>query len=292
MTFDFDNMDINREKGTDDAFEYTYNGKRYLYKKSKSKNYLYELLAEKIANRLDIPCCHYILTYKDGIADVSSEMFDTTNYISLREVLRDAYGKVTYFGLFDEKRIDGLYKSKNNLEDIWFALEKRYGLRKNGQQIVSDLMNQIVKVFLFDALIGNSDRHTENIGFIDDGVNISLAPIFDNDYMLSDCAVYDNDYSIFVDSDDYFAKVDFIGSINDDEQPNTLKKFFDISASEYKDEMNEMLSIISIETLEEIYDELNSEGVIIPFDKRRIISDNLMLNQRIIKNIISGKKAK
>ena len=71
MIFDLDNMNIKIEKEYKSvlgkSFEYTYNGKRYFFKKSKSGNIYNELIAEKIANKLGIPCCHYILTFDDGI---------------------------------------------------------------------------------------------------------------------------------------------------------------------------------------------------------------------------------
>ena len=290
MTFDFDNMDIKIEKNHEQGFEYTYNDKRYLYKKSKNGDFLYELLAEKIAKKLSIPCCHYILTYDDGIANISSEMFDTRNYISLRELLKEVYGKVTYFGLLDEKRTDYLYKSKNDLEDIWFALDKKYGLREDGQELVSKLMQDIVRIFLFDAVIANSDRHTENIGFIDDGKNVELAPLFDNDYMLSECALYDNDYSMFVESGDYFERQDYADFATDEEPSNSLEKFFNISASEYKSDISEMLNVTSRESLEEIFNELEKEGVPIPSEKREGIISKFELNNNIIRNMIKGKR--
>jgi len=294
MTFDLENMDIKIDKThgslTDKSYEFLYNDKRYYYKNCKSNEFFNELIAEKIAKRLNIPCCHYILTYNYGIAGVSSEMFDTTNYVSLREILRDAYGKITYFGILDEKKTDGLYKTKNSLEDIWMVLYKRYNSRENAQELVNKLMTQIVRVFLFDVVIANSDRHTENIGFIEDGENVELAPLFDNDYMLSDYALYDNDYSMYVESGDYFAKEDYSNFGTNQAPQNTLEKFLNVSASEYKEELIEMLKAISKESLEEIFNELEIEGICIDSSIREKYIKKFELNQKIINKKISGKR--
>ena len=286
MIFDLDNMDIkitNEYNSTfGKSFEYIYNGKRYFYKKSKKGDFLNEIIAEKIANKLGIPCCHYIITYSDGIANVSSEMFDTKNYISLSEILESVYKK---------NDSDVNLSLRNNLEDIWFALDVKYGSRKNGQEIVSKLMSQIVRVFLFDVIIANSDRNPANLGFIDDGENVELAPLFDNDFMLSEYALYDNDYSIFVDQKGYEEREYYVNSDTECEPRNTLEYFFSISASEYQKEISEMLKVISRESLEEIFDEIQ-EDVIIPKPKREEIISNFELNRNIINQKISSNKVR
>ena len=294
MIFDLDNMNIKIEKEYKSvlgkSFEYTYNGKRYFFKKSKSGNIYNELIAEKIANKLGIPCCHYILTFDDGMDYLSSEMFDTTNYISLHEVLKNVYTIEKNIEMTEEENTDILDKSKNNLEDIWNALEIKYGTRENGQELVNKLMTQIVKVFLFDVIIANSDRHIDNIGFIDDGVNVTLAPLFDNDYMLSDYALYDNDYSMCVEPQDFFSREEYMNNDDAEEPQNTLEKFIKISSSEYKEELNDMLYVISKESLEDIFDELQAEGININQIKKDQIISKFEANTNIIQNIISGKK--
>ena len=294
MIFDIDNMDIKIEKEYKSpfgkSFEYTYNGKRYFYKKSKKGDSYNELIAEKIAKKLGLPCCHYILTFDEGMDYLSSEMFDTTNYISLHEVLEDVYGIETKLEISKDDNIEILDKSKNNLEDIWNALEIKFGTRDNGQEIVSKLMYQIVKVFLFDVIIANSDRHVDNLGFIDDGVNVTLAPLFDNDYMLSEYSIYDNDYSMCVEPQDFFLQEEYVNNEDSEEPPNTLEKFLEVSSTEYKEQLNEMLYVISRESLEEIFDELESEDVIINKIKREQIINKFEMNSNIIKNIIAGKK--
>lgn len=291
MTFDLDNMNINIEKEDAQTIEYTYNDKRYMYKRSKSGAFYNEIVAEKIANRLGIPCCHYILTHYNDKTGVSTEMFDRTNYVDLYYILKCVYGKVTYHGLLDEKRHDYKYKTKNNLEDIWYALDTVFATRKNSQEIVKDLMSKIVKVFLFDIVIANSDRHAENIGFIVTENSVDLAPIFDNDFMLSEFALYDHDYSVFIEENDYLVMKEFINRDYNKRYPNTLEKFFNISATEYEDEIKEMLNVISKESLEDIFSELEQEDVYIPqLIKDRMIED-LALNKKYIEDFLEKKNS-
>lgn len=289
MTFDLDNVNINIEKEDAQTIEYTYNGKRYMYKRSKSGAFYNEIVAEKIADRLGIPCCHYILTHYNDKTGVSTEMFDRTNYVDLYYILKCVYGKVTYHGLLDEKRHDYKYKTKNNLEDIWYALDTVFATRKNSQEIVKDLMSKIVKVFLFDIVIANSDRHAENIGFIVTENSVDLAPIFDNDFMLSEFALYDHDYSVFIEENDYLVMKEFINRDYNKRYPNTLEKFFNISATEYADEIKEMLEVISKESLEDIFNELEQEDVHIPqLIKDRMIED-LTYNKQYIEDFLAKK---
>ena len=51
-----------------------------------------------------------------------------------------------------------------------------------------------------------------------------------------------------------------------------------------------MLYVISRESLEEIFDELESEDVIINKIKREQIISKFEMNSNIIKNILAGKK--
>ena len=62
---------------------------------------------------------------------------------------------------------------KYNLEDTWFALEDRY----EDEDIVKSLMDGITNIFMFDLLIGESDRTLRNIEIIESDNNVVLAPL-------------------------------------------------------------------------------------------------------------------
>ena len=71
---------------------------------------------------------------------------------------------------------------------------------------------------------------------------------------------------------------------------NTLEKFLNVSASEYKEELIEMLKAISKESLEEIFNELEIEGICIDSSIREKYIKKFELNQKIINKKISGKR--
>lgn len=269
MIYDLDELDIEIvgeiHFGTD--FSYKHNGKMYYYKKAKNLEKIYnEIIAEKLAKKLNIPCCHYIMSFHNNDVGISSEMFDKENYVSMEDFLESVYGK---------RKID----SSNNLEAIWFALESRFD-----EETVKRVMDDIVKMFMFDILIGNIDRHTKNYGLIIKDGRVELSKIFDNEEMLSDDSIYDGDYSILVGPEDYISIENFY-----QDPVNIFHKFFNVSASDYKDRFLQMLPVISEESLEDIFKEMESEGIkIIPEIKQKIL-DKFSINRNLINKYFSSK---
>jgi len=111
MFLNLENLEIkNKEyqKGFD-GFSFFYKSTKYYFKyHKKTENFYNELIAEKIASRLNIPCCHYDLAYYLDDYGVVSKSFDHPNYISMKDYLVEKYSK-------DE------CDERNTLEDIWDA---------------------------------------------------------------------------------------------------------------------------------------------------------------------------
>lgn len=251
MTFNLDKLDIKIDKKEVNRIYYSYNGKKYLYKRSKRLENCYnELIAEKIAKKLNIPCSHYIYSTYEGFVGVSSELFDTSNFVSMKELFKNVYGKVIESDGYEDLE----YYTKNDLESIWNALKIKCIKEKIPKEKVKTLMTQIIKIFMFDMLIANSDRHTDNLGLIITNNSIEVAKIFDNEEMLSEYGLYDGEYCIKVEEDDYEKSTD-------SNPINIFEKFFNISASEYEDTFKKMLELISDENIEEIFKELENEEV-------------------------------
>ena len=128
--------------------------------------YLYtlynEMLAEFLAKDYGVNVTYNDIFTFDGNYGMMSKEIKNNNdlYIPMTDIIEDY---------------------QNNLEDIWYVLCKKY----NDQNIVRQLMDKIVNLFIFDALLSNSDRHVENYGLIKNDKKISLAPIFDNECILS-----------------------------------------------------------------------------------------------------------
>lgn len=177
---------------------------KYLYKECGSKN-IYEaygeIIAKEIANILDIPCADYILAKFD---------YDTDNL----HIFKDSYGVITpnflkenerlvHFGeiistvynqvIKDSDDMQELYNVKgledwnsichfNNLEDIWSILDFYFKAYPNKQQIVQQIMQSLVQLYLFDVITIQGDRNIHNFGIIinRDTNEIRFAPIYDN----------------------------------------------------------------------------------------------------------------
>jgi hypothetical protein len=151
--------------------------KRYLFKRSK-RSYPDQFWGEVIAYRIgclmgvQVPPAFVAQNSSTGITGALIEWFYSGNELFVHagdflQVVRPDY---------DRDR--GI---KHNLEDI----------RKLLQAMISQTANDInwrhwwIDALTFDALIGNTDRHQDNWGFIfgaiqDQKVKVRLSPLFDN----------------------------------------------------------------------------------------------------------------
>ena len=275
MTFNLDKMDIKIIKEDIHGLVYIYNNKKYFYKKCNNMKICYnELIAEKIANQMNIPCCHYIFSEKDGFIGVSSEMIINENYMSMKDFLNSVYGTIYKINPNGQKQIDTEYETKNTLESIWHAIELKY--KNKSQEKVFKVMDSIVKIFMFDILIGNSDRHTDNLGLIVTDDNVEVAKIYDNEEMLSEYALYDGEYSIHVENED----------INDN--VNSIDKFLKISSTSYTKELIKYLKIISKDNIELMFKELEKDGVYVDRNIKTHILKEFELNTLILRKHISN----
>ena len=161
-------------------YSFIHNGTKYFFKRTHSIDTIYnELIAEEIAKEFGIPCIHYDLASYNGSIGVICEDF-----------IKD--GK--YYVLSDLLYSD----SYNNLEQIGHMLKERY----YSDFIVNELMQEIINIYMFDVVIGNSDRHTDNLGILENEQGIHFGPVFDNDLMLFDNAVYGDYFSIGIKHND------------------------------------------------------------------------------------------
>ena len=248
---------------------FKYQDKFYFFKTNLSIEDRYnELIAEKIANKLGLKCAKYYLGEYCNYKGVVSEMFDVRNYKSMDEFLYSVYGDDCF--------------EKNNLEDIWNALSIKFN-----QEQTEKIMNDIVNVFLFDILIANNDRHANNLGLIIKDNNVELAPIFDNDNMLREIAMNDGAFFLGIDRNDYYNYV-----TGESKNDNVFDKFIRISDSEYTERLKRMLPLISDESINNIFKELEEDGVIVPKEKREDIIKRFRKNYNIIENKIYKNKTR
>lgn len=212
--------------------------KWFLYKVNSYQSGSYaELIAEEIANILEIPCAHYDLATFNGQYGVISYNFNKKNkYLSGFDIIADFYEKnledceeksglygVDYFN----DTIDDVTNNLNNLEDIWSILEERLNGHPDKQYIVSNILNGLVNKLLFDILTVNIDGHSENWGII--GNNVS--PLFDNSRILNMHQDMDK-IDMNLENKILLFTVD---NSNKKRPLDVLERFLKISSSEYKD---------------------------------------------------------
>ena len=142
-----------------------FKGELCFFKTGDSLLLLNELVAEELAKDFKIPCAHYeIGTLKDKPVVLSKSVFEKN---------------AVFYSLFN------LIEYDIDLETIWNELDRKY----KDYDLVAKLMEEIVKVFLFDILIANGDRHGLNLFIEESAKGIQVAPIFDNENMLSELSI-------------------------------------------------------------------------------------------------------
>lgn len=177
---------------------------KYLYKKCDSEN-LYEaygeILAKEIAVLLDIPCAEYMLAkfdydhnnlhdFKDSYGVITpSFLKENERLVPIGEIISSVYNHSIKDNdnlqeLYDVQGIEGgvAINRFNNLEDIWSILDCYFKHYPNKQEIVQQIMDYLVKVYLFDVITIQGDRHIWNLGIIinSDTNEVRPAPIYDN----------------------------------------------------------------------------------------------------------------
>ena len=251
------------KKETEKGMDFLYQGKEYYFKYLKRKdNFLNELLAEIIARAYPIDCCKYYIGYKNNRIGAVSEKFDTTTFKSMSILLKDYY-KTQFVEFY------------NNFEDIDELFYQRFG-----PETEERLMKDLVNIFLFDVLIGNPDRHSNNYGIWIKDKKIEFAPLFDNENMLSNIAVFSGTYSIGIDQNDFLEHFYFLSK----DTTHLLEKFLIIGTKDYYDRLIEKLPLIRKENIKLILSELEEE-IKIEDDLKKKIYIKFQNNKDQIENI-------
>lgn len=177
---------------------------KYLYKKCDSKNNYEaygEILAKEIAVILGIPCADYMLAKFDyqnsNLNDFKcshgvitpSFLKENERLVPIGEIISSVYNQIIKNNnalkeLYGATNVDDSVAINrfNNLEDIWPILDCYFKDYPNKQEIVKQVMEYFVKVYLFDIITLQGDRHIWNIGVIINGETneVRPAPIYDN----------------------------------------------------------------------------------------------------------------
>lgn len=206
-----------------------------------------ELIANEFARDYGIPCVEYYYAKYNDYHGYLSKDFSSDN-----QKLMNAYLKENDTGY--------IINSISNISHCFEGIPAR-------DKIVDELYNLIV----FDIIIGNADRHDENIIVTNDE---TVYPIFDNDWTGSSVAVKEGHYALFIDS--------YYNSIFDE-----LYRY----NREYYDKLMHHLRLLNYKHLKDVLNRVEDkmETPIKPYDRDEII-DVFTFNKQNIEYKLSKVK--
>ena len=240
-------------KGSHTIYNFKMDNDTYYFKEVPNRELVMEMISKSIAFLLGIPYLKAsiaILNDKYGLLSKSYLKDDDKSY-SLHNLMQNYFYGNNNDELLDYRKLASL----NNLEDIWFALEDRY----EDKNIVKNLMHGITNIFMFDLLVGESDRTLRNIEIIESYNTVTLAPLYDTSSILADKST-----ALGVDEDDYLK--------NDLDK---LDKFIENSDTSYKEKFYSYLNTLDSIGIEKIIEEAEREN--------DFIIDNNLKNEIITK---------
>ena len=216
------------DESSSEVFSFKCDDKNIYFKTSpmtNEYNYYAELLAEEFAKDYGIPCASYDLAKVCGHKGVKSIDFKKGNatYIELADIV--------------EKYHDDFWENFN-LSNVWEDLIRYYKDRENRKEIVVNLMSQIVDKFIFDLLICQFD--SSNMEIMECDGKVSLAPIFDNEYMQYE----DDEFDFHFGVDEKIVPVDNYPALS------VFNRFLNISSREYVNKVVDKMWIIGEENIE------------------------------------------
>ncbi len=240
-------------KGSHTIYNFKMDNDTYYFKEVPNRELVMEMISKSIAFLLGIPYLKEsiaILNDKYGLLSKSYLKDDDKSY-NLHNLMQNYFYGNNNDELLDYRKLASL----NNLEDIWFALEDRY----EDKNIVKNLMDGITNIFMFDLLVGESDRTLRNIEIIESYNTVTLAPLYDTSSILADKST-----ALGVDEDDYL-KSDL----------DKIDKFIENSDTSYKEKFYSYLNTLDSIGIEKIIEETEREN--------DFIIDNNLKNEIITK---------
>lgn len=196
--------------------------KKYYFKLISSMSIGIEVAVENLAKLVDIKCAHYEVVEINGL----------NYYLSL-----DIAENKEFYDAYE------LGFVSNSLYDIWNELEIRYPDKANY------IMQEIVKIYIFDILILNEDRNYGNYGFTINNGNIEDVYILDNEFTFQSGQVVLSSKLEFKDSLNKKNNINIPEELED--SINELDYFLQTSSHEYYDLFINMYTILTPSIIEQ-----------------------------------------
>lgn len=229
-----------------------FNDELYFFKLGDEDALLNELVAEELAKEFGIKCAHYEIGTLCGKPVVISK--------SVFESGANVYSLLNLVGY------------EVDLETLWNKLEQNY----DDFDVVAGLMEEIVSVFLFDILIANDDRHGLNLFIEECKDGPIVAPIFDNEKMLSELSISHQMYIMNTEPVN-----------NLDNHINILDHFLRISDSRYAKILKDKLWIISEDNIKRVLEKIEKERSIVLSSKyKKKVIDGFKANEAMIQRAL------
>lgn len=151
-----------------------------LFKYTKSETtteHISEKIAELLAEKIDIKTAHIDIGTYNGRIGCMSYLINTNG-----EILVEGVTLITkYYPNYDKERLfDPTNNEHYSLEMIFKAVSEY------------NLQDDIIKMIIFDSIIGNSDRHHSNWAILQSGTETRICPLYDNGSSLCFCLAEDN----------------------------------------------------------------------------------------------------
>lgn len=246
----------------------------------KTTEHVSERLAYDIARIIGVRC---------AITDIGTfrEEMGSLSYL-IAEHLENGTSSITkkYSSYDKEKHFDSNTKEYYSIHMIENSL--------NEFDNCVELLDSFYKMLLFDFLIGNSDRHSDNWGLVSNGSNFTFSPLFDNGSALCSYVKNADIESYFKDSQRYKSLVDTksISKIRIDR--------FDKKRPKHSEVINHLkcINLLPLVTIEKINDTLNENQIeyilneypsfIIMDEKKELIKKYLLSKIDILNSILKG----
>lgn len=228
------------------------NNQKYYYKPSPKHLDGLELVVEDLASLVDIKCAHY-----------ERIVVDNTPYVVSTDIAGDKTFKTA------AQLLSNYFKDNNvtgSLYVIWHFLEEKY------PQDIKYIMNELLKIYIFDIIILGSDRSFGNWGLLFDSGRVTDVYILDNEYS------FDNEISVVLD-----ARLDIINDKTLDaisQNMKNLEYFFNTSSSEFMNIFYNMYNTLNPDTVKSCFENVEDD-----------IGDNFRFNRELFYNYLQNYDA-